>query len=203
MSKPIENPPGTVKLDLDKYIDRTEITNRAWIEYMIHVKLEFGVNSNEYKSTLPDNAIWKKVYLNDFTPTIIKNDNLDFPIIGINYEQAVEYCNWRTRLVNQKYKSHYVIEYRLPTESEFSDAMKLERELSYKHFDTKLNLYRVPSKNKSRGIVNLSMNVSEMTDEVGKAFGGNYINDSQNIKSYVSLEKWLGFRCIAELKATK
>ena len=44
MSKPIENPPGTVKLDLDKYIDRTEITNRAWIEYMIHVKQEFCVN---------------------------------------------------------------------------------------------------------------------------------------------------------------
>ena len=203
ISKPIENPPGTVKLDSDKYIDQTEITNRAWIEYMIHVKQEFGVNSNEYKSILPDNAVWKNVYLTDFTPTTIKNGNLDFPIIGISYEQAVEYCNWRTKLVNQKYKSHYVIEYRLPTESEFTDAMKLERELSYKHFDTKFNLYRVPAKNKNGGVVNLSTNVSEMTGEVGKAFGGNYINDSQNIKSYVSSEKWLGFRCIAELKATK
>ncbi len=203
MSKPIDNPPGTVKLDSDKYIDRTEITNRAWIEYMIHVKQEFGVYSNEYKFTIPDNAVWKEVYQTDFTTKTIKNDKLDFPIIGINYEQAVEYCNWRTKLVNKKYKSHFVIEYRLPTESEFNDALKLEKEVNYKHFDTKYHLYHVKTKNKNDGPVNLSTNVSEMTDEVGKALGGNFVNNIQNIKSYVSSEKWLGFRCIAELKATK
>lgn len=53
----------------------------------------------------------------------------DFPVIGITYDQAQNYCKWRTKVVNQlikqdkKYKDYDIeVKFRLPTISEWELA---------------------------------------------------------------------------------
>lgn len=99
--------------------------------------------------------------------------------------------------MNEKYKDEFTVEYRLPSEMEFLKGMNSEKEVVGNYDNEELKLYDLSITKK---ISFLSNNVSEMTNIEGKAFGGNYIQQTNEIKEYNSHEKWLGFRCIAELK---
>ncbi len=195
-----QNPPGTVFLSDNIYIDQSEISNFDWIGYIIWLRQEYGENSKEVKNGFPDNEIWKKLYNDDFKINLYKNEFLNFPIVGISYQQASEYCKWRTQVVNEKFKYENKITYRLPSEKEFSLAVASEKLDIQKYYNKKYDLYKSPNKTKGKYILFLSKNVSEMTNIEGKAFGANFSDKSNLLKEYTKPEKWLGFRCIAEIK---
>ncbi|MDQ2769265.1 MAG: formylglycine-generating enzyme family protein [Bacteroidota bacterium] len=59
-----------------------------------------------------------------------------YPVVGISYEQAVRYCQWRTDAVNWKLKqgrrfAGESVEYRLPTEAEWEEAAQVRSGLPY------------------------------------------------------------------------
>lgn len=66
---------------------------------------------------------------------------LNYPITGITYEQAVEFCKWRTKVVNEnelfvEYDKKHVT-FRLPTEEEWKRFVKLgftehERQIGFR-----------------------------------------------------------------------
>lgn len=87
-------PPGTVFI--------TEVLNKHWAEYLSHQKNEFGENSEKYLAALPDTLVWKSVYSGDIERHF--SDVANFPVIGITYEQTVNYCTWRSERVYEKYK---------------------------------------------------------------------------------------------------
>ena len=123
-------PPGTVKFKPSKtgvkhaaYIDGGVITVQSWRDFLWWTEQEYGKESAEYKTSLPDTLIG--AYPNSWIHP--KNQNL--PIVGITYEQAIKFCKWRSDRVNEwlklqknKKKYGYTATYSLPTETDFQEA---------------------------------------------------------------------------------
>ncbi len=149
---------------------------------------------------------------------------LDFPITGINYDQAVAYCKWRTKVEGN---NEWI--FRLPTPLEWkelaiTDLSVNEQNIGFKdsinkkgspnfnyafkkcncdidNYQGKLNGIgtRLPGKSMKWEVFG---NVAEMTSEKGIAKGGSYINYAKqchpdSVQHYTKPEAWLGFRCIA------
>lgn len=187
-------PPGTAKIKgIDFYVDKTEVTNRAWAEYLWYVRNHYGENSIEYKAALPDSAIWHSVYSGEICS--IHNKYANYPIVGVSYEQAVQFCRWRSKQVNTKFKK-YQTTYQLPSIKQWE--IIFEHVEKNKRFHDTLYPY-----NRHKKILGLCDNVSEMTLTSKIAKGGNWKNHEKcnEITKYDSSKNWLGFRCIAYYKA--
>jgi len=130
-------PPGTVKIDYNLFFDEVEVTNAMWKEYLYWQAKTFGKTSNKYKQALPDTTIWKSKL--GYTDAYVKHyfshtAYLQYPVIGVSYEQAIAFCKWRTDRVKELFdiqkekdkKSIFpkVFEYRLPTKAEWEKVAR-------------------------------------------------------------------------------
>ena len=199
LTLPKDNPPGTIYLKQNLYIDQIEVSNIAWIEYLYWLKVKYGDASKEVQNAMPDTEVWKALYKTDFKASSIGNEFNYYPVVGISYEQAVAYCQWRSERVKEtEYPKN--VTYRLPTLEEFREVSTLHRkETDQKDFNKELNLYAAPEKVKGSHVLFLSDNVSEMTQTYGQSFGGTFSENDEETYSYDGPQKGLGFRCIAEL----
>lgn len=91
------------------YMDEAEITNSEYFLYVQYIKDVFPPSEEKYKhiynSVLPDTLVWRKSLGN----TDILSENYfrhpayaDYPVVGVNWLQANQYCKWRTDIVNLK-----------------------------------------------------------------------------------------------------
>ncbi len=85
------------------YMDETEVANIHWQEYEFYIRED---SAPEYwKNNLPDTTVWKKelAYNDPYVNAYYRHAGFRFfPVVGINWQQAINYCNWRTAVVNQK-----------------------------------------------------------------------------------------------------
>lgn len=94
-------PPGTTRFNDSLFVDIAEISNLDWKEYSYWLKNMYGDNSKEYKSCFPDSTVWLTSIYEQVAKSYFKHPAyLEFPIVGITYEQAVAYCEWRSIQVN-------------------------------------------------------------------------------------------------------
>jgi sulfatase modifying factor 1 len=91
------------------FMDEAEVTNSEYSLYVDYIKSVFPPSKNIYKhiytSVLPDTLSWG----NTLTKTGSLHEEYfrnpayaDYPVIGVSWLQANEYCKWRTNLVNLK-----------------------------------------------------------------------------------------------------
>ena len=189
-------PPGTLKLkELHFFVDKTEITNSDWGEYIYYLKKKYGINSKEYKNALPDSSVWFSIYSGNLNSLSLNCKYQNYPVVGISYQQAIQYCKWRSKMVNLKYKK-YKTTYFLPS---IEDWEKIYKIINVK--ETRDTIYPYMYK-KVNGIVGLCDNVSEMTSKHQVAIGGNWKhnNNCSDTINYCCPQNWLGFRCIAIYK---
>ncbi len=85
------------------FMDQYEISNRDWREYVHWMKLMYGKQISD--QCRPDSTVWREElaynepYLNYyFTHTAYDM----YPVVGISWEQATDYCVWRTDRVNER-----------------------------------------------------------------------------------------------------
>ncbi|MGF1636196.1 MAG: gliding motility lipoprotein GldJ [Cyclobacteriaceae bacterium] len=85
------------------YMDETEVANVHWLEYLYYVQLD---SSNEfYESALPDTTVWARdlAYNDPYVEHYLRYPGFRyFPVVGVSWKQAVDYCAWRTAVVNMK-----------------------------------------------------------------------------------------------------
>jgi gliding motility-associated lipoprotein GldJ len=88
------------------YMDETEIANIHWkeyIHYLIKDSLGKSPNPDLIKDALPDTMVWvKALSFNDpYKDHYFSYPGFRFyPVVGITWDQANDYCRWRTNIVN-------------------------------------------------------------------------------------------------------
>jgi sulfatase modifying factor 1 len=91
------------------FMDESEVTNSEYFLYVQYTKDVFPPSEEKYKhiynSVIPDTLVWRKSLGN----TDILTDNYlrhpayaDYPVVGVSWLQANQYCKWRTQAVNLK-----------------------------------------------------------------------------------------------------
>lgn len=87
------------------YIDETEVANVDYTEYLYWLSRVFGTNYPEvYRKALPDTLVWREklAYNEPLVETYFRHPAYrNYPVVGVNWLQATEYCLWRTDRVNE------------------------------------------------------------------------------------------------------
>jgi len=94
-------PPNGILVSKNFFVDETEVRNIDYREYLFWTKSVFGESSLKYQLALPDTTVWAKYDESEdatamsemyFRDPVFDN----FPLVGISYQQAVNYSIWRT-----------------------------------------------------------------------------------------------------------
>ncbi|MEM6768005.1 MAG: SUMF1/EgtB/PvdO family nonheme iron enzyme [Bacteroidota bacterium] len=110
------------------YIDEVEISNVDWKEFLA---AQEGGQSRQ-QELYPDTAVWlRDLAFNDpYAESYFSHPSFNmYPVVGVNWHQANEYCKWRTDAVNEAIleKDEEAVlypSYRLPTEAEWEYAAR-------------------------------------------------------------------------------
>ena len=58
--------PYMVKIEEDTYMDNTEMSIEAWIEYDWDISKQYGEDSPERRAVVPDNRVFRSLYGKDY-----------------------------------------------------------------------------------------------------------------------------------------
>ena len=89
------------------YMDEAEVSNVAYREYIYWMERIFAESYPELvKKALPDTLVWLEelAYNEPFVENYFRFPNYnEYPVVGVNWLQANEFCKWRTDRVNEFY----------------------------------------------------------------------------------------------------
>ena len=88
------------------YMDETEISNLDYREYLYWTGRVYGGDYPEvYNKALPDTLVWRH-HLGYHEPLVehyLRHPSYaDYPVVGVNWLQANDFCVWRTDRVNEQ-----------------------------------------------------------------------------------------------------
>lgn len=109
------------------YASQFEVTNFEWLHFLHWIRKTKG--EDEYLKNLPDTLVWrsKLSYREQFVQYYLRHPAYrDYPVVGVSYEQALNFCNYLTETGNILLKDKKVkkILFRLPTEEEWELAAR-------------------------------------------------------------------------------
>jgi sulfatase modifying factor 1 len=88
------------------YMDETEVANVHYLEYLYWTTRVFGSDYPEvYNKALPDTLVWRdKVGYNEpLVELYLRHPAYQqYPVVGVNWLQATDFCKWRTDRVNEQ-----------------------------------------------------------------------------------------------------
>jgi gliding motility-associated lipoprotein GldJ len=86
------------------YMDETEVSNINYKEYLWDLRRIYVSYPNVYRDALPDTLVWREElsYNEPLVETYLRHPSYDdYPVVGVNWLQATEFCKWRSNKVNE------------------------------------------------------------------------------------------------------
>ncbi|MAJ90251.1 MAG: gliding motility lipoprotein GldJ [Flavobacteriales bacterium] len=88
------------------YMDEVEVRNIDYREYLFWLQRVYGLSYPEvYNKALPDTLVWrdKLGYNEPLVNQYLRHPAYNnYPVIGVSWQQATDYCVWRTDRVNER-----------------------------------------------------------------------------------------------------
>ena len=91
------------------YLDESEVTNSEYLFYLEWMEKVFPPSDENYKniyqSAVPDTLVWRDVLGSNelLTENYLRHPSYaDYPVVGVSWIQATQYCKWRSDRVNEK-----------------------------------------------------------------------------------------------------
>lgn len=88
------------------YMDEAEVTNLHYREYLYWISRVWATDYPEvYAKALPDTLVWrsKLAYNEPYVDYYLRHPAYnEYPVVGISWLQANDYCAWRTDRVNEQ-----------------------------------------------------------------------------------------------------
>jgi formylglycine-generating enzyme required for sulfatase activity len=84
------------------YACQFEVTNYDWLCFLNWIRKTKG--EDEYLKNLPDTLVWRShlSYREQFAQYYLRHPAYrDYPVVGVNWLQANDFCAWRTDRVNE------------------------------------------------------------------------------------------------------
>ena len=86
------------------YMDQYAISNVNWREYLNWMRLMYHNKPELIDRAIPDSTVWRsELAYNDpyiqYYATHVAYNN--YPVVGVSWEQSMDYCMWRTERVNE------------------------------------------------------------------------------------------------------
>ncbi len=86
------------------YMDETEVSNINYREYLHWLKNHYVSYPEVYRNALPDTLVWREelAFNEPLVETYFRHPSYDdYPVVGVNWLQANEFCKWRSNRVNE------------------------------------------------------------------------------------------------------
>jgi len=87
------------------YMDETEVKNLDYREYLHWISRVFSENKEVFWAALPDTLVWrnKLSYNEPMVEHYFRHPSYqNYPVVGVSWLQASDYCIWRTDRVNER-----------------------------------------------------------------------------------------------------
>ena len=87
------------------YMDKHEVCNLHWLEYVYWMKrVYYKSYPHIFKKSLPDTLVWRSPlsYRESYVENYFRSPAYrDYPVVGVSWIQANDFCKWRTDRVNE------------------------------------------------------------------------------------------------------
>lgn len=86
------------------YMDQTEVTNFHWLEYLYWISRAYQTYPLVYRNALPDTLCWRSPlgFNEKYVDYYLRHPAYrDYPVVGVSWLQASDFCKWRTDRVNE------------------------------------------------------------------------------------------------------
>jgi gliding motility-associated lipoprotein GldJ len=87
------------------YMDETEVRNLDYLEYLYWTDRVYGADYPQiFVSQLPDTLVWREklAYNEPYVLYYLRHPSYrDYPVVGVNWLQASNFCSWRSDRVNE------------------------------------------------------------------------------------------------------
>lgn len=200
---------NTLPINSRLCIDISEVPAYVYKDYMASIEEEFGRDSEEFAASEPNYQLWTELFpgstKEQLREKFIGSDELALmPIMGISFEQANAFAEWRTEAMKayldelgkaERAAFPKKFKFRLPSENEWARIRflvqdkrmlkQLEKIAKTNESSFKLSKSDLMNNNakinpvyfraaEDIGFYNVFSNVAEMTDTDGVAMGGSW-----------------------------
>lgn len=86
------------------YIDECEVSNANYREWLFWINRVYSEYPDQYKRALPDTLVWRRplAYNEPYVENYLRHPAYaDYPVVGVSWIQANDFCKWRTDRVNE------------------------------------------------------------------------------------------------------